>query len=60
VRHQDIILHLRVRDEKIWIEYDGTVEGIAHILVTRGVPAADIVLAFQHPRKRPFSGFTLA
>jgi hypothetical protein len=60
VRHHDIILHLRVHDEKIWIEYDGTPEGIAHQLLAAGVPHDDIVLAFHHPRKRPHTGFAVA
>ena len=57
VRHHDVIVHIRIRDEKIWIERDGTTEGFANALVAAGVPAEDIELAFHHPRKRPFTGF---
>ena len=57
VRHHDVIIHIRIRDEKIWIERDGTAEGFATTLVTAGVPAEDIELAFHHPRKRLLTGF---
>lgn len=60
VRHHDIIVHVRVHADKVWIERDGTAEGIADRLVAAGIPRADIVLAFQHPRKRPFTGFAVA
>jgi XisI protein len=57
VRHHDVMVHARMRDGKVWIERDGTAEGFATTLVAAGVPAEDIVLAFQHPRKRPYTGF---
>jgi hypothetical protein len=59
VRHHNIIVHLRVMGDKIWIEHDGTPERMATILRARGVPADDIVRGFQHPRKRRLSGFAL-
>jgi hypothetical protein len=51
------ILHLDIRDGKIWIQYDGTEEGIANRLVEYGVPRDDIVLAFHPPYKRPYTSF---
>ena len=57
VRHHDSIIHARVRDGKVWIEHDGTSEGFANALTAAGIPAEDIVLAFHHPRKRPYTGF---
>jgi hypothetical protein len=59
VRHHDIIVHLRIVGDKIWIEHDGTPEGMATLLRARGVPADDLVLGFQHARKRPLSGFAV-
>ena len=53
------VLHVDVRDGKIWIQHDGTAEGIANDLLKAGVPAEHIVLAFQHPFNRPHSGFAV-
>jgi hypothetical protein len=58
-RHHDVIVHARVRDGKVWIERDGTVEGFANALTQAGIPAEDIVLAFHHPRKRPHTGYAV-
>ncbi len=51
------IIHIDLKDGKIWIQYDGTEIGIANELVERGVPKQDIVLAFHAPYKRPYTGF---
>lgn len=51
------VLHLDLKDDQIWIQHDGTEGGIAHDLVARGIPAAAIVLGFQAPYKRPYTGF---
>lgn len=40
------LLYLTVHEEKVYIEYDGFEYGIADDLVTRGIPADHIVLAF--------------
>lgn len=53
------ILHLDIRDGKIWIQYDGTEEGVANRLVEMGVPHADIVLAFHPPYKRQYTNFAV-
>src|SRR4029079_6550389 len=42
-----VLIHLRLRHGKIWIERDGTQEGIVGILTESGVPKDDIVLAFH-------------
>ncbi len=47
-------------DGKIWIQYDGTEEGIANRLVELGVPKDEIVLAFHPPYKRPYTGFAVS
>lgn len=52
-----VLLHLDIRDGKIWIQYDGTEEGVAHRLMAKGVPRTDIVLGFQSPFKRQFTEF---
>ena len=54
------VIHVDIRDGKIWIQHDGTEEGIANDLLEAGIPAEQIVLAFHHPRKRQFTGFAVA
>jgi hypothetical protein len=51
------ILHLDIKDGKIWIQHDGTEGGIANQLVAMGVPKQDIVLAFHEPYVRQFTDF---
>lgn len=41
------LLYITLRDEKVYIEYDGIDHGIAGYLVTKGIPADRIVLAFH-------------
>jgi hypothetical protein len=54
------ILHLDIRDGKVWIESDGTHEGIANRLVAAGIPKDKIVLAFKHPSMRAHTDFAVA
>ena len=53
------ILHVDIKDGKIWIQHDGTEEGIANRLVAAGVPKSDIVLAFQTPFQRRHTEFAV-
>ena len=51
------ILHLDIKNGKIWIQHDGTEVGIANQLVEMGVPKQDIILAFHEPYIRQFTEF---
>ncbi|MBW4675771.1 MAG: XisI protein [Desmonostoc geniculatum HA4340-LM1] len=51
------IIHVDIKDGKIWIQRDGTEVGVANELVTAGVPKQDIVLGFHAPYKRKFTEF---
>src|SRR5437867_2783289 len=46
------ILHVDIRGEKIWIQHDGTEDGIAGELLEAGVPKEQIVLAWHAPYER--------
>lgn len=59
-RKYGCLIHMDIKDEKIWIQYDGTEMGIANELVERGVPKDDIVLAYQPEYKRPYIEFAVA
>jgi hypothetical protein len=54
------VLHLDIRDGKVWIQYDGTEGGVAEELVKAGIPREHIVLAFKPPDIRPHTGFATA
>jgi len=54
------VLHLDIRDGKVWIQHDGTEDGIAEELVTAGIPREQIVLGFKHPELRPHTDFAAA
>lgn len=54
------LIHLDIKDGKIWIQYDGTEGGIAYKLVELGVPKQDIVLGFQPEEVRPHTEFAVA
>lgn len=47
-RVQHCLLHLDIIGDKVWIQRDGTEEGIADELENAGIPRRNIVLAF-HP-----------
>jgi hypothetical protein len=53
------IIHVDIRDGKIWIQRDFTEEGVASELVELGVPKTDIVLGFKSPFVREFTGFAV-
>lgn len=54
------LIHLRLHNGKVWIEQDGTEEGIATRLLAAGIPREEIVLAFYSPQKRPYTEFAVA
>jgi XisI protein len=56
-RFYGVILHADIIDGKIWIQQDGTEEGLANQLVELGVPKQDIVLAFNPPNLRQYTEF---
>jgi XisI protein len=53
------VLHLDIKNGKIWIQHDGTEIAIADQLVKLGVPKSDIVLAFHEPFVRQYTGFAV-
>lgn len=53
-------VHIRIKNDKIYIEEDWTEEGIATELMRLGVSPSEIVLAFQPPDVRKFTEFAIA
>ena len=54
------IVHIDIRDGKVWLQQDWTDAVLADELVEMGIPQSDIVLGFLAPYKRPHSGFAAA
>ena len=55
-----VILHVAIRDGKIWIEEDHTADGIATYFLKEGIPNDHIVLGFQAPYMREYTEFAIA
>jgi hypothetical protein len=53
-------IHIDIRNGKIYIQHDGTEEGVATQLLQAGIPHDRIVLAFKHPDVRPDTEFAVA
>lgn len=49
------VIHIEIKQEKIWIQRDGTEMGIANQLIEAGVPKSHIVLGYRSPYMRQFT-----
>jgi hypothetical protein len=54
------LLHIDLIGDRIWIQRDGTEEGIATMLIEAGIERERIVLGFHPVSKRPLTGFAVA
>jgi XisI protein len=54
-----LVLHLDIKDGKIWIQHNGTERDPAQELVEMGVPKSDIVIGFHSPFKRKFTEYAV-
>ena len=59
-RIHHIVAHLRIHNNKIWVEADNTDALIVQQLLDAGIPKQSIVLAFHSPQKRPLTEFAVA
>lgn len=59
-RIHHIIAHLRIRNDKIWVEADNTDAELVQQLLDYGVSREAIVLAFYSPQKRSLTDFAVA
>ncbi len=58
-RQHGINLHIDIINDKIYIQHDGTEDGIATDLAREGVPKSDIVLAFHAPELRKLTEYAV-
>ena len=54
------LIHIDIENGKLWIQHDGTEDGIADELVSAGVPKESIVLAFRPASLRTHTEFAAA
>jgi hypothetical protein len=54
------LIHINIIGEKIWIQQDGTEEGIANELVNLGISPQQIVLAYKTIERRKITDFAVS
>lgn len=54
------LVHIDIANNKLWIQWDRTEDGIALELVAAGVPKEDIVLGFKSEAARRDTEFAIA
>ncbi|BAZ05125.1 XisI protein [Calothrix sp. NIES-3974] len=52
-------LHLDIKNNKIWLQHNGTEYEVTEDLVNMGVPKQDIVIGFHSPFKRQFTEYAV-
>jgi XisI protein len=55
----NVAFHIDILNDKIWIQKDNTETGIANLLIEKGIPKKDIVLAFYPPAHRELTEFAV-
>jgi hypothetical protein len=53
------VLHFDVKNQKVWIQQNGTEIDVAQELVKLGVDKQDIVIGFHSPSKRQFTEYAV-
>jgi ketopantoate reductase len=53
------ILHIDIKDNKVWIQHNGTERLVAEELAALGIPKDRIVLGFHSPFTRQFTDFAV-
>jgi hypothetical protein len=59
-RVHGILVHIDIIGDKVWVQRDGTEDGVAIELTEAGIPKDRIVLGFHAPELRPHTGFAVA
>lgn len=54
-----VLVHVDIVNDKLWVQQDGTEDGVATELTAAGVPKEHIVLGFHEPEVRPFTEFAV-
>ncbi|MEL6778369.1 MAG: XisI protein [Cyanobacteria bacterium J06597_16] len=52
-------IHIDIKDDKLWIEHDGSEDGIAYELESAGIPKDRIVLAYKSLERRKLTEYAV-
>ncbi|NET50057.1 MAG: XisI protein [Merismopedia sp. SIO2A8] len=52
-------VHVDIKNEKIWIQWNGTEDDLAQELIQLGVPKSDIVIGFHAPELRKYTQYAV-
>lgn len=53
-------LHIDIKGSKVWIQHDGTEDGIAYELEAAGIPKERIVLAYRSLERRKLTEYAIS
>ena len=53
------LIHIDIKNDKIWIQHDGTESGVANELLQLGIPKHKIVLGYHDPNARKLTEFSV-
>lgn len=56
----DLVFHIEIKNDKIWIHEDNTDIDIASVLVEEGIQKEDVVLAFLPDYAKELSNYAIA
>jgi len=51
------VIHIDIKNDKIWIQHDGIEDGITRELIAAGIPKDKIVLGFHSPSMRKYTEY---
>ncbi len=54
---QSILVHIDISNDLVWVQCDNTDFNVVDALLEQGVPQNQIVLGFQAPHHRQYTGF---
>lgn len=60
IRSYGVLAHAEIHNDKIYIQRDGTEQGITDDLLAAGISTQEIVLAFHPPEMRKHTGLAIA
>ena len=56
----NIIFHVDIINNKVWIQEDNTLDGLASLLLEKGITKQEIVLAYYPDYHRQYTEFAIA
>src|SRR5262245_51311025 len=54
------LVHVEIKGDKIWVQLDGTEDGVVADLLAAGISKDCIVLGFKSPQSRAYTEFAVA